>query len=86
MTPGVDVKKVLDRIKNLEEYLVPIELPELVMWIGPIPFEMTIEGSNAMAIVLAESQDEADKKVIDFFGAKVEYREIDEKSENFCVF
>ena len=81
MTPGIDVKKVLDRIKNLEEYLVPIELPELVMWIGPIPFEMTIEGSNAMAIVLAESQDEADKKVIDFFGAKVEYREIDEDDD-----
>lgn len=81
MTPGVDVKKVLDRIKNLEEFIVPIELPEIVMWKGYIPFEMTVEGRDAMAVVLAESQDEADQKVIDFFGATVEYRSLDEDED-----
>ena len=67
--------------KNLEEFIVPIELPEIVMWKGYIPFEMTVEGRDAMAVVLAESQDEADQKVIDFFGATVEYRSLDEDED-----
>lgn len=74
MNPGLETQKILNRIKNLEEYEVLIEMPYFVNWIGYIPFELQIVGDQAVAYVLAESQDEADLKVIKFFGATVEYR------------
>ena len=63
-----DIKQVMNRIKNLQEFEVYIDIPDEFMFNGTIPFDMVIDRDlSARVLVVAESQEEAESKVAEFF-------------------
>ena len=64
----MDIKQVMDRIKNLEEYEVWIDLPDNFAFRGRSPFDIYITNNNvALVKVVAASIEEATQKAHDFF-------------------
>ena len=63
-----DIKQVMNRIKNLQEFEVVIDIPDEFIFNGTMPFDMIIDrDQSARVLVIAETQAEAEKKVDDFF-------------------
>ena len=70
-----DIKSVMNRIKNLQEFEVVIDIPPEMMFDGsPMPFNLRVDRNQVASVnLLAESQQEANKKVKDFFVSKGYY-------------
>ena len=63
-----DIKSVMNRIKNLQEFEVCIDIPDEFIFNGTIPFDMVVDrNQSARVLVIAESQEEANAKVDKFF-------------------
>jgi hypothetical protein len=63
-----DIKKVMNRIKNLQEFEVCIDIPDEFIFNGTIPFDMVVDrNQSARVLVIAETQQEAEAKVEQFF-------------------
>ena len=63
-----DIKVLMNRIKNLKEFEVVIDIPDEFIFNGTMPFDMIIDrDQSARVIVLAETQEEANSKVDEFF-------------------
>ena len=63
-----DIKQVMNRIKNLQEFEVCIDIPDEFMFNGTIPFDMVVDrNQSARVLVIAETQEEAEEKVEQFF-------------------
>ena len=71
----MDVKNVINRIKNLKEFEVIIDIPPEVMFDGStMPFNLRVDKNQVASVrLLAESQEEANQKVKDFFVSKGYY-------------
>ena len=71
----MDARNVIDRIKNLKEFEVVIDIPPEMMFDGsPMPFNLRVDRNQVASVnLLAESQQEANKKVKDFFVSKGYY-------------
>ena len=61
-----DIKSIINRIKQLRYYEVAVELYEPIQFNGTIPFDLEISGNIVVAQVLAESYDEAERKLLTF--------------------
>ena len=64
---AVLMKDIFNRIKNLTEHTVTVELPEDFMFSGTIPFDMTIKGKTAQVTLLALNEVEAKNKAYEYF-------------------
>jgi hypothetical protein len=63
-----DINQVMNRLKNLQEFEVCIDIPDEFIFNGTIPFDMIIDrNQSARVLVVAETQQEAEKKVEQFF-------------------
>ena len=63
-----DIKQVMNRLKNLKEFEVVIDMPDEFFFNGTIPFDIKMDRNQvATVIVIAETQQEADNKVAEFF-------------------
>jgi hypothetical protein len=63
-----DIKSVMNRIKNLQEFEVCIDIPDEFIFNGTIPFDMVVDrNQSARVLVIAETQQEAEAKVSQFF-------------------
>jgi hypothetical protein len=63
-----DFKSVMNRIKNLQEFEVCIDIPDEFIFDGTIPFDMVVDrNQSARVLVIAETQEEANSKVNEFF-------------------
>ena len=63
-----DINQVMNRLKNLQEFEVSIDIPDEFIFNGTIPFDMVIDRDlSAKVLVIAESQKEAEAKVAEFF-------------------
>ena len=63
-----DIKQVMNRIKNLKEFEVVIDIPDEFYFNGTIPFDILIQKDRpSRVLVIAETQQEADNKVAEFF-------------------
>jgi hypothetical protein len=63
-----DIKQVMNRLKNLQEFEVVIDIPDEFIFNGTIPFDMVIDrDQSARVLVVAETQQEAEEKVEQFF-------------------
>ena len=63
-----DIKAVMNRIKNLQEFEVVIDIPDEFIFNGTMPFDMVIDrNQSARVLVIAETQEEANAKVNEFF-------------------
>lgn len=63
-----DIKSVMNRIKNLQEFEVCIDIPDEFIFNGTIPFDMVVDrNQSARVLVIAETQEEAEEKVEQFF-------------------
>jgi len=65
--------KVMDRIKNLTEYEVQVDIPEDFQFDGVVPYDMNISGDKAFVKVVAATINEAKEKAMEYFhGSKYE--------------
>ena len=63
-----DIKEVMNRLKNLKEFEVVIDIPDEFYFSGTIPFDIVIQrDQSARVLVIAETQQEANEKVEQFF-------------------
>jgi hypothetical protein len=63
-----DIKQVMNRIKSLQEFEVCIDIPDEFIFNGTMPFDMVIDrDQSARVLVIAETQQEAEEKVSQFF-------------------
>lgn len=63
-----DINQVMKRLKNLQEFEVCIDIPDEFIFSGTMPFDMIIDrDQSARVLVIAETQQEAEKKVEQFF-------------------
>jgi len=62
--------KVMDRIKNLNEYEVMVPFPKNFEFDGPVPYDMSISGDFAFVKIVAESLEEAKFKANEYFESK----------------
>ena len=63
-----DIKQVMNRLKNLQEFEVVIDIPDEFYFNGTIPFDIVIQrDQSARVLVIAETQQEANEKVEQFF-------------------
>lgn len=60
---STDVAQLLDKIKNMKEYVVIREMPEMFVFGGVVPFNMSVRGNQATFKVLAASLEDAEEKV-----------------------
>lgn len=63
----VSVTKLLERIKNLREFEVVMDMPENFVFKGIVPWDMRAVDRTFTVTLLALTQEEADQKVFDFF-------------------
>jgi len=67
----MDMKQVMERIKNLQEFEVWVDLPDNFAFRGKSPFDIYITNNNvALVKVIASSMEEALQKANDFFYGK----------------
>jgi len=63
-----DINQVMKRLKNLQEFEVCIDIPDEFIFSGTMPFDMIIDrDQSARVLVIAETQQEAEQKVEQFF-------------------
>jgi hypothetical protein len=63
-----DINQVMNRLKNLQEFEVCIDIPDEFIFDGTIPFDMVVDrNQSARVLVIAETQEEANSKVNEFF-------------------
>ena len=65
----MEVNDVINRVKNLKEYLVELDLPEDFSFRGRVPFDLRIDGEKIQAKCLAENREEAVRRVYAYFSA-----------------
>lgn len=70
MTRRAEFDAVMNRIRNLEEYEVQINVPEEFEFNGPVPYDMEIASGVAWVKVIATSLEEAQFKVNEYFESK----------------
>lgn len=64
---STNVLNLLNRIKNLQEFQVTIDMPEEFMFQGQIPWDMKVVDRKVTVKLLASDQEEADNKVFEYF-------------------
>lgn len=65
----MNIDSVMERIKNLQEFEVMVQVPEDFNFMGPVPFDMYITGGIAFVKIVAASIDEATKMAHDYFNS-----------------
>ena len=63
---SVDVKQLLDEIKQSTYFYVVMDMAEPIQFKGKVPFDIWIENNTATFKVLAQSYDEAEHKVMNY--------------------
>ena len=61
------VQQVIDRIRNLKQFVVRVPVPSEFRFSGSVPFDMEIVGSTAMVTVWANTEPEAQQRAEEFF-------------------
>lgn len=62
----MDAKRIINRVKNLQEFEVQIPMPRTFQFNGTVPFDMEIVGDQAFVTVYAETIEEATKIATDY--------------------
>lgn len=70
-----EAELALNRVMNLNEFIVTFELPEDFCFHGPIPFDLKISEGMGQALVVALTQEEAEDKVQMYFDEAAEFWE-----------
>ena len=60
---STDVASLLNKIKNMKEYVVIREMPSAFVFNGTVPFNMSIRENQATFKVLAPSLEDASDRV-----------------------
>lgn len=63
----MDAADVINRVKKLQEFTVVLDLPEDFMFNGRVPFDLRIDSEKIQAKVLAETREEAVRRVYAYF-------------------
>ena len=62
-----DIKQIMKRIKNLQEFEIQMTVPEDFHFTGQVPYDIHIVGDTAFVTVVAESFDKAKEMVYNYF-------------------
>lgn len=60
------IEQVIDRLKNLKEFTIAVDVPEGIRFGGVVPFDATISKNKGTFKVFALTEDEARQKVNEF--------------------
>jgi hypothetical protein len=60
------IEQIMERIKNLKEFTVEVDLPDDFVLHGSVPFDTKISGRKANFKVFGSSYDDAQSKVNDY--------------------
>jgi hypothetical protein len=63
----MNIKNVMERIMNLKEFEVMVQVPEDFNFMGPVPYDIHIVGSTAFVKIVAVNIDEATRMAHDYF-------------------
>jgi hypothetical protein len=63
----IAMNELMNRIKNLKEFTVTMEIPEDFSFRGVIPYDMTISKNIATITLVAVDEKEANEKVYEYF-------------------
>jgi len=61
-----DINKIIDRMKNLRQFTVEVDLPDDFQLHGIMPFDMSIKKNKGWIKVYALTMEEATEKVNEF--------------------
>jgi hypothetical protein len=64
---STDIRDVMNRIKNLQEFEIQYTVPDDFGFYGPVPYDMEIVGNQAFVKVWAMSLEEAQGQVETYF-------------------
>lgn len=64
---SIRVDQLLERIKNLKEFKVTLEMPDDFAFTGVVPYDMRIEDRTITVTLLASNYQEAEDKVFEYF-------------------
>jgi hypothetical protein len=63
-----DVRKIMDRVKQLQEFSVIVQVPDNFAFYGVVPYDIKIfKNGHAVVKVLAASVEEAKTKAVEYF-------------------
>ena len=62
-----DYQEVIDRARRMQDFEVQVEVPEDFRFMGTVPYDMEIVGSQAFVTVPALTIEEAVQKANEFF-------------------
>ena len=62
----MDINHLVDRIKNLQKFVIVTPLPDEFEFNGPVPFDMRIKDDIVMADVWALTLEEATQRVNEY--------------------
>lgn len=65
----MNIDNVMERIKNLQEFEVMVQVPEDFHFMGPVPYDIHIAGDTAFVKIVAANIDEATKMAHDYFNS-----------------
>lgn len=65
----MNIDRVMERIKNLQEFEVMVQVPDDFNFMGPVPYDIHIVGSTAFVKLVAANIDEATKMAHDYFNS-----------------
>lgn len=66
------IQKIMDRIKNLNEFIITKDIPEGFRFNGTVPFDIKIKDNQATFKVYALDINEADKKIVNYLEQNTE--------------
>lgn len=66
------INQIMDRIKNLQEFTIEVDLPENFKLHGSIPYDLKISDNKARVKIYALSYDEAYSKVNEYIQSLTE--------------
>jgi hypothetical protein len=63
----MDVRAIMDRVKNLKEYKVVRNVSEDFVLNGKMPYDIKLDNNNVLTVTLiAASREEAERRVSEF--------------------
>lgn len=60
------INEILNRIKNLREFIVNVDIPNGLQLNGVIPYDVSINGTKGRFKIYASSKEEAEQKINEY--------------------
>lgn len=60
------INEILNRIKNLREFIINVDIPNGLQLNGVVPYDVSINGNKGRFKIYASSKEEAEQKINEY--------------------